>query len=120
MCFAGARAKVTGRKGILLGAGRTCPLHKTKNLVAGNALVNEVVGELALNGARHASILAAFVCHDLLQPHLLPVRGHCGSAVRQQGLALALHVTATLRAQKPPQPEFTRKGRQKHDSTCPQ
>ena len=75
---------------------RTCTHgrgHETY-LVAGNALVDEVVCELALDSARQASIFAAFVCHDLLQPHLLPVRGHSGSAVRQQGLAFALRVRA--------------------------
>ena len=63
---------------------RTCTHgrgHETY-LVAGNALVDEVVCELALDSARQASIFAAFVCHDLLQPHLEPVRGHSGSAVR--------------------------------------
>ena len=46
------------------------------HLVAWDTLVHKVINELALNGARHATIFTALIGDNFLQSNLLPVCCH--------------------------------------------
>jgi hypothetical protein len=63
---------------------------REQHLVSWNALVHQVISELALDGTWHAPVLAAFICDDLLKPNLLPVCCHSRRAIWQNRPAFAL------------------------------